>query len=412
MAGNWWLRAVACGLAAAGLDTSVASTAAGAELTAVAHQPGRRDVDVLLDDGRHAEIRFWVSHAVTPLDIAIAISRAIGALEPVTGPIPLVPPTPVRPPLRVVSRYDGAVTDRTGETAMAAAQDRITEEPAADTPRLEAGRVSDLRDRLERLPPGHPSSVRNDDGTRKPAPPGLSALELPLPDEHDRRLPPDGSWEWKGRTLTPDQSKAGDQALERCRTAEGRDADGNYGDHGLTPAMRRIEAQLDHGHLVEGTEQFALKSPARFKEKLADSIKAEPDKSPEELANEIHDGIRYTFIIESEKYVAGVQAVQDSIEEQGFELGVVKNTWSHPEYKGINTRWHDHEAAVKFEIQFHTRESWEAKQETHKAYEKINNPGTQPGEREKLRAYQREISSRVSVPPDVDMIVDYRREGW
>jgi hypothetical protein len=39
----------------------------------------------------------------------------------------------------------------------------------------------DLLQRLERLPRGHPSSPCNADGTRKPPPPNLRALELPLP---------------------------------------------------------------------------------------------------------------------------------------------------------------------------------------------------------------------------------------
>jgi predicted kinase len=41
----------------------------------------------------------------------------------------------------------------------------------------------DLRQRLERLPPGHPSSPYNADGSRKPPPPSLRSLELPEPAE-------------------------------------------------------------------------------------------------------------------------------------------------------------------------------------------------------------------------------------
>lgn len=39
----------------------------------------------------------------------------------------------------------------------------------------------DLQQRLERLPLGHPSSPYNADGSRKPPPPNLRALELPAP---------------------------------------------------------------------------------------------------------------------------------------------------------------------------------------------------------------------------------------
>ncbi|HEY2577231.1 MAG TPA: hypothetical protein VGI74_13075, partial [Streptosporangiaceae bacterium] len=42
---------------------------------------------------------------------------------------------------------------------------------------------AELHQRLLRLPPGHPSSPFNGDGSRKPPPPDLRKLELPFPDE-------------------------------------------------------------------------------------------------------------------------------------------------------------------------------------------------------------------------------------
>ena len=44
------------------------------------------------------------------------------------------------------------------------------------------------------------------------------------------------------------------------------------------------------------------------------------------------------------------------------------------EYKGINTRWVTQEGQ-RFEVQFHTSESFHAKQNvTHDAYERLRNP--------------------------------------
>src|SRR5207248_204286 len=108
----------------------------------------------------------------------------------------------------------------------------------------------------------------------------------------------------------------------------GRDSDGNYGEHGLTPAMQRIETQLDHGHLVEDTEKFALKDPDRFKEKLADAIARNPDKSSLELAREIHDSIRYTFIFSVNDYADGLWGAENKVEAAGYELEVRRNSWS------------------------------------------------------------------------------------
>jgi hypothetical protein len=174
--------------------------------------------------------------------------------------------------------------------------------------------------------------------------------------------------------------------------------------------MRRIETQLDHGHLVEGTEKFALKDPNSFKEKLADAIARNPDKSCEELAVEIHDAIRYTFIFSVEGYSDGLWDAQGKLAGAGYELEVRRNSWTSEEYKGINTRWHDPVSGKPFEIQFHTQESWEAKQQTHHAYERIKDPRTPPAEVIWLREYQKEVSRAVNIPPQAPGISEYRKE--
>jgi len=294
----------------------------------------------------------------------------------------------------------------------------------ADQPNEARVRPDDLQARLERLPANHPSSPFRDDGTRKPPPPDLSEYELSLPDDPDSpadpdlsaadqaRTSPDGSWDWKGSHLTPEQNRAADRGLAHCREAEGRDGDGSYSDRGLTPAMRRVEAQLECGTLVEDTEKLALKEPDRFKEKLADLIRDEPDKPIEQHVDEIHDGIRYTFVSDREDYVRTVNQASTILKNSGFELGVRNNRWENDEYKGVNTRWRDHESGCRFEVQFHTHESWQVKQATHSSYTRIHDTRTLPVERERLRAYQREISSSLMLPPGWESIKDYRKEGW
>jgi hypothetical protein len=75
----------------------------------------------------------------------------------------------------------------------------------------------------------------------------------------------DGRWTWKGLGLDRDANLIADEHLALRRAAEGRDETGGYGERGITPTMRRIEAELEHGRLVPDTENFALKSPDRFK---------------------------------------------------------------------------------------------------------------------------------------------------
>jgi hypothetical protein len=174
--------------------------------------------------------------------------------------------------------------------------------------------------------------------------------------------------------------------------------------------MRRIEAQLDSGHLVDGTEEYALKTPDRFKEKVAREKEKNPDKPTEEIISEIHDAVRYTFILEVDEYYAAYWEAEGELKSQGYELQVRRNMWTNLEYKGINSRWQDPDSDLPFEIQFHTQASWEVKQQTHAAYEKIDDVRTPVVERERLREHQKEISARIPEPPRVMEIPDYRKE--
>jgi hypothetical protein len=200
------------------------------------------------------------------------------------------------------------------------------------------------------------------------------------------------------------------RAHGQCRLAEGRSVFGSYGESGLTPAMRRIEEQLEHGELVPETEKYALKSLDRFQQKLSRLIAEEPGVSPEEVADGIHDGIRYTFIFDVDDYTNGVQDSQAKLEDHGYSLQFLRNTWNNDQYKGINSRWQDPVSGKMFEIQFHTADSWEAKQRTHDAYESIELLRVTVSEREQLSAYQREVSASIPIPADCLEILDYRKE--
>jgi hypothetical protein len=86
------------------------------------------------------------------------------------------------------------------------------------------------------------------------------------------------------------------------------------------------------------------------------------------------------------------------------------NSWSGQEYKGINTRWMTQEGQ-RFEVQFHTPESFHAKQYiTHEAYERIRNPMTSRRELRELHAFQRTVSSQIEIPDGATGIPDYKKE--
>jgi hypothetical protein len=222
-----------------------------------------------------------------------------------------------------------------------------------------------------------------------------------------RELSAAGRWTWKGLELDRHANLVADEQLALRRAAEGRDDAGGYGEGGITPAMRRIEAELEHGRLVPDTENFALKSPDRFKEKLAKLIDRYPDQPGDKLALAIHDGIRYTLVFPAEEYVSGVADAVQKLKDAGYELRLRKPSWDADHYRGVNSRWWDPEGKVLFEVQFHTPESWEAKQQTHDIYEKLCDTRLTPAERRQLEEQQRRTVASVPVPPSADTITYY-----
>jgi hypothetical protein len=266
--------------------------------------------------------------------------------------------------------------------------------PAARTGAPRSGRAAERQARpaqhfAERSAPSPPSGRKND----APGP-----------------VPP-GSWESNGRRLDPAQRRIAEDALARYRKAEGRNVFGTYGHSGLTSAMRRIEALLERGQLAPDTEAHALKPADRFRERLADLILRHPDKPAEELAVEVHDGVRYAFLFDTAHYAEATMQVHSRLKGQGFELEARRNCWENPEYKGINTRWRDPAHDLAFEVQFHTTSSWDVRQRAGALHQEITDPATPPTDLVRLRAALADMSAAIPAPPGCAAIPDFRKEG-
>lgn len=166
----------------------------------------------------------------------------------------------------------------------------------------------------------------------------------------------------------------------------------------ITRNQQAIEKSVSEAKLV-GLE-YRLKGEDRFKEKVADALQFDFPDDPRGAVENIHDAIRYTYQVPTQSYAQAHAEITRKLTEQGYEMTFSRNSWSNPDYKGINTRWQTQEGQM-FEVQFHTPESFAAKQETHEAYEKMRNPLTSSQEKAEIRAYQREISSKITIPDNI-----------
>jgi len=226
--------------------------------------------------------------------------------------------------------------------------------------------------------------------------------------EYQRRFPPEdrpqvkhpkdeqGSWREGDKVLEPADNSRVEAACDHIADLE-RDK--------ITPAMREVESQDPDRHLTGFDRR--LKGHDRIKEKVYDKKQEFVEFSVEEAISSVSDTIRFTFEYRETRYTQGVWADITRLKQKGFELDILKNSWPGEQYKGINSQWIEPDTGQRFEVQFHTRISFEAKQLTHEAYEQLRTKQADKFEQMVLEAFQKKVTAEVPVPPGAADIPDY-----
>ena len=218
-----------------------------------------------------------------------------------------------------------------------------------------------------------------------------AALELrQVWEAHETKWPsPEDAGDDGDRRLNPEANAEVERACGQIR---------EIAENIITPAMRALESEDPDRHLV-GLEHH-LKGTERLKEKVATALEEQPNLTPRQALSAVPDAIRFTLSYSDEKYTGGLTADLERLTASGCELAKpLKNGWESDQYKGINTQWREPATAQLFEVQFHTQASYEAKQLSHAAYERIRNPQTSDAELPELEDFQRKVCAKIPIPP-------------
>lgn len=154
-----------------------------------------------------------------------------------------------------------------------------------------------------------------------------------------------------------------------------------------------------------GLETYGLKNRVKGKESYLRKIRAE--YNPDGNTYEVKDIIRYTLGSENPDILVERMSVAIAeLNEMGYNTIALKNTWNNPKnpYKGINTIVAAPNGQ-KFEIQYHTRESFETKEKMHKLYEdwrKLEDKTSK--EAIKLSKEMTTLSKKLSVPKNIEKV--------
>ena len=194
----------------------------------------------------------------------------------------------------------------------------------------------------------------------------------------DRTHGPAGSWRGDGNQyLNPDQHAQANDVIADVGRSEKR----------LTEYVREAERENTYGGWLEGLGH-RLKGEERLKEKIAEMTRAIASQIRHQAKPCDESLMRSATHSASNRhnYTNGYWDMKRAAwRHASYRMIYSKNHWrDDPEYKGINTRWVTPEGQL-FEVQFHTAESYHAKQEvTHGSYERLRSPLTQDDERHEL----------------------------
>jgi hypothetical protein len=200
-------------------------------------------------------------------------------------------------------------------------------------------------------------------------------------------------------TLTESQKGLLDDALTQAHTIEPR----------ITGSLLDVAAQ-HAGVRMEGLEN-AVKSDDSFARKFAQKLQEVESRDGVLTSNGVQDAmfassrdtVRYTYIVPEGSYTPTVQSIVDDLSGQGYRLSEFKNSWGDEGYQGINSVWVD-ATGQKFEVQFHTDQSFTAKTAAHEYYESDRLGNATPEAAEASAAAQAEIFDRVPRPHGADSL--------
>lgn len=179
----------------------------------------------------------------------------------------------------------------------------------------------------------------------------------------------------------------------------------------ITSAIKNTTNNLKTS--LDGIE-FSVKTASSVEDKLlrdeAVCLNKGRSFSPKNSLHQFKDIVRYTEICNHDDIAQITKRTIDSMEKQGYVLSGVKNYFSHPYpdtgYKGMHLNFIS-PYGQEIELQVHSKNSFDAKQEGHTLYEQIRKISTLKKDVIRLSEEMRQLHKGVKNPPGIDEIQDY-----
>lgn len=154
---------------------------------------------------------------------------------------------------------------------------------------------------------------------------------------------------------------------------------------------------------------FRVKTKSSLADKISRDLdeqgKAATNKNIQDVAEGIHDNLRYTALCDKNKFGEQYQGIMKDLESRGYGVMRVKNTLKDVDapYRGVNTLVKNKNGYI-FELQFHTPQSVDVKEKNHIDYNVARDIKTPPAKKKELEKKMKERSRNIEMPKGVEDI--------
>ncbi|MDT4893296.1 MAG: hypothetical protein QOE97_2331 [Pseudonocardiales bacterium] len=214
-----------------------------------------------------------------------------------------------------------------------------------------------------------------------------------------------------------DAAKTGGGESSRTATAESNDLAGQLftmAKSSLAEVSGHVnKVTTDAGGKREG-QDYALKDQDGLAGKIAEELAKltkdgqDPKEAMQKLdvASVVGDALRFTIIYPFEGFTQKVLGAMSELEKLGYKAEKVGNTFKNPDamYRGINTNWRAGKG-IKWELQFHTDDSFVAKQKkNHGPYEGARILKDGDSRKGILEKQMKKVSAGIATPEQLDQV--------
>ena len=167
----------------------------------------------------------------------------------------------------------------------------------------------------------------------------------------------------------------------------------------ITPVMCEVAKNV--GGKMIGLEH-RVKTPSSVKKKI--ERRAELGMNEEEALRSMNDLLRYTLQVDHDKIASSTDKIRVYLTQTGHTIREVDNKYiSNTVYKGIHIIAITPEGQM-YELQIHSKESLDVKNQIHPLYEEFRSVKTSPARRIMLERQMKTISQALREPKDIHTI--------